>query len=102
MVTDQLSFSEKVSLAAHIERKINKFEIHHCQLEDEVYRDIEQQIKREFGLKDVFELPFEYLYDAHEVIDGYELPVALAKKIIGEKETTKITIVKGAKLYGKM
>lgn len=95
-----LSFGEKVDLAAHIERRVKKFEVHHCLFEDEVYRDIEQQIKREFGLKDVFELPFEHLYNAHEFIDGYELPLALSKKIEAKNSPIKVTVIKGVKLYG--
>ena len=53
-----------------------------------VYSDIYNQIKREFGLyddkgrfKSYKALKRKYIYDAHEVIDAYELPTFLREQI---------------------
>lgn len=53
-----------------------------------VYTDIYNQIKREFGLYDskgryqsYKALKRKYIYDAHEVIDAYELPYVLQEQI---------------------
>ncbi|MDY2997650.1 MAG: ORF6C domain-containing protein [Faecalimonas sp.] len=53
-----------------------------------VYTDIYNQIKREFGLydnkgryKSYKALKRKYIYDAHEVIDAYELPYVLTEQI---------------------
>ena len=53
-----------------------------------VYSDIYNQIKREFGLydekgrfKSYKALKRRYLYDAHELVDVYELPTYLAEQV---------------------
>ncbi|MDO5402972.1 MAG: ORF6C domain-containing protein [Eubacteriales bacterium] len=53
-----------------------------------VYSDIYNQIKREYGLMDdngryisYKALKRRYIYDAHELVDGYELPTYLAEQI---------------------
>ena len=53
-----------------------------------VYTDIYNQIKREFGLYDdkgrftsYKALKRRYIYEAHELIDSYELPTYLAEQI---------------------
>lgn len=53
-----------------------------------VYTDIYNQIKREFGLFDdkgrytsYKALKRRYIYDAHELIDAYELPIYLSERI---------------------
>lgn len=53
-----------------------------------VYTDIYNQIKREFGLYDdkgrytsYKSLKRRYIYDAHELIDAYELPTYLSERI---------------------
>lgn len=53
-----------------------------------VYTDIYNQIKREFGLyddkgryKSYKALKRKYIYDAHEVVDAYSLPVFLEEQI---------------------
>lgn len=53
-----------------------------------VYSDIYNQIKREFGLYDekgrfrsYKALKRRYLYDAHELVDVYELPTYLAEQV---------------------
>lgn len=55
-----------------------------------VYSDIYNQIKREFGLyddkghyKSYKALKRKYIYDAHEVIDAYDLPTFLREQIEG-------------------
>ena len=55
-----------------------------------VYADIYNQVKREFGLyddkghlKSYKALKRKYIYDAHEVIDVYELPTFLREQIEG-------------------
>ena len=53
-----------------------------------VYRDIYNQIKREFGIysddgrpKSYKALKRKYIYDAHELIDSYEVPQYLRESI---------------------
>lgn len=53
-----------------------------------VYSDIYNQIKREFGLynesgkfKSYKALKRRYVYDAHELVDAYELPTYLEEQI---------------------
>ena len=53
-----------------------------------VYTDIYNQIKREFGLyddkgkfKSYKALKRRYIYEAHELVDSYELPTYLAEQI---------------------
>ena len=53
-----------------------------------VYSDIYNQIKREFGLydergkfKSYKALKRRYIYDAHELVDAYELPTYLSEQI---------------------
>lgn len=53
-----------------------------------VYTDIYNQMKREFGLyddkgryKSYKALKRKYIYDAHEVIDAYDLPTFLREKV---------------------
>ena len=53
-----------------------------------VYTDIYNQIKREFGLyddrgryKSYKALKRRYIYDAHELIDAYELPTYLSERV---------------------
>lgn len=53
-----------------------------------VYTDIYNQIKREFGLqepngryKSYKALKRKYIYEAHELIDAYELPIFLAEQV---------------------
>lgn len=55
-----------------------------------VYSDIYNQIKREFGLyddkgryKSYKALKRKYIYDAHEVIDAYDLPTFLREQVEG-------------------
>ena len=55
-----------------------------------VYRDIYDQIKREFGIysddgkpKSYKALKRKYIYDAHELIDTYEAPLYLRESIDG-------------------
>lgn len=85
VIKRSLSFTEKVELAAHIDRKIEGCGVRYTLLGDEVCEDIGQQIKREFGIEDVFELPREFIYEAHELIDCYKLPFALQEKIKARK-----------------
>lgn len=54
----------------------------------EVYRDIYDQIKREFGLSDdtgrkqtYLALKRKYIAEAHECIDAYQVPIVLQEKI---------------------
>lgn len=57
-------------------------------LRSAVYTDIYNQIKREFGLyddkgryKSYKALKRRYIYDAHELVDDYELPVYLMERV---------------------
>lgn len=57
-------------------------------LRSAVYTDIYNQIKREFGLyddggryKSYKALKRRYIYDAHEIVDAYELPIYLKERI---------------------
>lgn len=54
-----------------------------------VYTDIYNQIKREFGLfddkgryKSYKALKRRYIYEAHELVDAYELPTYLAEQVV--------------------
>ena len=79
----QISFYEKIQLATHIERKINGMNIPTEAIMTQVYKDIERQIKRAFGLnRKNPNLDEKYLYDAHELIDMYELPIYLQEQIV--------------------
>lgn len=57
-------------------------------IRSKVYRDIYDQIKREFGiysddgkLKSYKALKHKYIYEAHECIDAYEVPIYLKEMI---------------------
>lgn len=57
-------------------------------LRSKVYRDIYEQIKREFGIysddgkpKSFKALKRKYIYEAHELIDAYEVPLYLKESI---------------------
>ena len=57
-------------------------------IRSKVYRDIYDQIKREFGLyaedgkpKSYKALKRKYIYEAHDVVDGYEPPLYLEELI---------------------
>lgn len=73
---------ELVEILEHIGRKLKFMCISDKQLEKQVYTDILSQFKREFGINKESELDDKYLYDAHEFIDCYKLPLFLNEKIL--------------------
>lgn len=80
--TLKITFKEKIKLASHIERKVNSLKLPGSEIEEKIYADIEGQIKREFGLsKKHPDLKRKYIYEAHELIDAYEVPLYLKESI---------------------
>jgi len=66
------------------------------EIRQKVYRDIYDQIKREFGIYDDGDrttsykaLRRKYIYDAHELIDCYEAPAYL-RELINEANAAKV------------
>lgn len=89
MSEERISVREMAEIFSHMERKVKS--IVNCtnvkggdDVEDEVFKDIYKQYKREFGISRKHpNLKRRYLYDAHDFIDSYELPVYLAEKVCG-------------------
>lgn len=87
--------SEADELCNHVKRKgveklggKNSNSYKDTKIRSAVYTDIYNQIKREFGLydekgryKSYKALKRKYIYDAHEVVDAYSLPVFLEEQI---------------------
>lgn len=71
-----ISFYEKIEIANHINRVIIKLigESSSEVLYKEICEDLENQIKREYGLKTIDEFTDSYLHDLHELLDEYKLP----------------------------
>lgn len=71
-----ISFYEKIEIANHIDRVIKKLigknpsEV----LYKEICEDLENQIKREYGLGTWREFTESYLADLHDWLDSYTLP----------------------------
>ena len=89
--------SEADELSSHVKRKgvsilggKNSEAYKDSNIRSAVYRDIYDQIKREFGIysddgkpKSYKALKRKYIYDAHELIDTYEAPLYLRESIDG-------------------
>lgn len=89
--------SEADELSNHVKRKgvsilggKNSEAYKDSNIRSAVYRDIYDQIKREFGIysddgkpKSYKALKRKYIYDAHELIDTYEAPLYLRESIDG-------------------
>ena len=87
--------SEADELCGHVKRKgvavmggKNSEAYKNTAIRAAVYRDIYNQIKREFGIysddgrpKSYKALKRKYIYDAHELIDSYEIPQYLRESI---------------------
>ena len=87
--------SEADELCGHVKRKgvavmggKNSEAYKNTAIRGAVYRDIYNQIKREFGIysddgkpKSYKALKRKYIYDAHELIDSYEVPQYLRESI---------------------
>lgn len=87
--------SEEDELCSHVKRKgvvvmggkqSNAYK--DKKIRSAVYTDIYRQIKREFGLhepngryKSYKALKRRYIYEAHELVDAYELPIFLAEQV---------------------
>lgn len=89
--------SEADELSNHVKRKgvsilggKNSEAYKDSNIRSAVYRDIYDQIKREFGIysddgkpKSYKALKRKYIYDAHELVDTYEAPLYLRESIDG-------------------
>lgn len=87
--------SEADELSSHVKRKGvsvlggKKSQAYKdSKLRSKIYRDIYEQIKREFGIfsddgkpKSFKALKRKYIYEAHELIDAYEVPLYLKESI---------------------
>ena len=96
--------SEADELCGHVKRKgvavmggKNSEAYKNTAIRAAVYRDIYNQIKREFGIysddgrpKSYKALKRKYIYDAHELIDAYEVPQYLRESI--EEVNTQLSL----------
>ena len=71
---------EEVVISEHINRKLQSMQIPE-EYEMQVRKDLKTQIKREFGIRKFRELDNKYLYEAHEFIDCYTLPLCLWEQV---------------------
>lgn len=71
-----ISLYEKIETARHIDRVVAKLigENSSQVLYKAVCEDLENQIKREYGLKTMDEFTERYLADLHDFLDCYTLP----------------------------
>lgn len=71
-----ITFYEKIEVAKHIDRVIEKLigENSSQILYQEICEDLENQIKREYGLSTWNEFTENYLADLHDFLDCYKLP----------------------------
>ena len=100
--------SEADELSRHVKRKgvsilggKNSEAYQDTEIRSKVYRDIYDQIKREFGIydedghpKSYKALKRKYIADAHELIDCYEIPMFLEELIADANAQMNIEIVK--------
>lgn len=84
MSEEKISVADMVGIFSHMERKVQGMQIPDSDVEREIYQDLYTRYKMEFGVTRKHpNLKRRYLYDAHDFIDGYELPVYLAEKVCG-------------------
>lgn len=81
----RITGTEQLEIASHVGRKLASMETSDTNLKVQICRDIYSQLHREFGLEKMSELDDKYLYEAHEKIDCYELPLYLWEKVEAEK-----------------
>lgn len=98
--------SEADELSAHVKRKgvqvldgKQSEAYQDTEIRSKVYRDIYDQIKREFGIyddtgrpKSYKALKRKYIADAHELIDCYEVPTYLAELIDGANAQERLSV----------
>ena len=70
----RITKEEYIEIVDHMGRRIQKENIKDELLILEAHKDIVNQFKREFGIKEPNELDDKYIYEAHEFIDKYDLP----------------------------
>lgn len=99
--------SEADELSRHVKRKgvsilggKNSEAYQDTEIRSKVYRDIYDQIKREFGIydedghpKSYKALKRKYIADAHELIDCYEIPIFLKELIADANAQMNIEVV---------
>lgn len=99
--------SEADELSRHVKRKgvsilggKNSEAYQDTEIRSKVYRDIYDQIKREFGIydedghpKSYKALKRKYIADAHELIDYYEIPIFLKELIADANAQMNIEVV---------
>ena len=99
--------SEADELSRHVKRKgvsilggKNSEAYQDTEIRSKVYRDIYDQIKREFGIydedghpKSYKALKRKYIADAHELIDCYEIPIFLKELIVDANAQMNIEVV---------
>lgn len=95
---NDLTFYDRVQIGTHIDRILNDIfgdDIENYKiLKIRVCDDIENQIKREYGLEyDVYTLDNKYLADLHDFLDCYTLPRVLEDEI--EKARESVILLKG-------
>lgn len=84
MSEEKISAADMVGIFRHMERKVKGMQIQDSDVEREVYQNMYTRYKMEFGMTRKHpNLKRRYLYDAHDFIDSYELPVYLAEKVCG-------------------
>jgi hypothetical protein len=81
----KISFYDKVQIACHIERKISSMGISNLNIIKDIYKDIENRIKKEFGLdkKNAY-VNKRQLYSIHALVDCYEIPAYLQRLMAEE------------------
>lgn len=72
---------DKKEIKEHIKRRVRAFGLFNICMKKYVYRDMIAQIKREFGISCISALDRKYLYEIHEFIDCYELPLCIYKAV---------------------
>ena len=88
MISGNITRAEWREIAKHAMRKANSFEVQSKWLKYEIYVDIKTMLHRNFGLHKQGRLKIlssKYLYEAHEFIDCYELPLYLWEQVELEK-----------------
>ena len=84
MSEEKISAADMVGIFSHMERKVQGMQIPDKDVEREVYQNMYARYKMEFGVTRKHpNLKRKYLYDAHDFIDSYELPVYLVEKVCG-------------------
>lgn len=80
----RITKAEEQELHDHAKRVLDSMEITDSMLRLEVELDLSKMFRREFGLHER-DLDSKYLYEAHELIDCYNLPLYLWERVEAEK-----------------